>query len=101
MGLESEAILYTMQLNVKHAKTGVSSNDCMALALARQENCSLLPCDGALRQIALGEGVEVRGTLWLVEEMFNAGLVDLPRIREAYAAMKADVLKTAAGWFSP
>lgn len=62
----------------------------MALALERQETCSLLTGDGTLRQIILGEGVDVRGTLWLVEEMFNAGLVDLARIRDAYIAMKAD-----------
>lgn len=77
MGLAAATIVDIVQLNAKHAKAGVSNNDCMALALARQEDCPLLTGDGALRQVALDEGAIVRGTLWLVEEMFNAGLVDL------------------------
>jgi predicted nucleic acid-binding protein len=89
MELTAEAIADTLQLYTKHAKTGVSNNDCMALALARQERCPLLTGDGSLRQLALNEGMEVRGTLWLVEEMFDAGHVTINRITEAYAAMKS------------
>lgn len=88
--LAAAAIADTFQLNAKHVKSGVSNIDCMALALARQEDCTLLTGDGALRQVALDEGSIVRGTLWLVEEMFNAGLVDLTKVRAVYTAMKAD-----------
>ena len=88
--LKEQAIVDTAQLNVKHAKTGVSSNDCMALALAKQEGCPLLTGDRALRQVCLAEDVEVRGTIWLVGEMFEAGLVTLQQVEQAYAAMRAD-----------
>ncbi len=40
MELAANAITDTIQLNAKHARTGVSNNDCMAIALARQEGCS-------------------------------------------------------------
>lgn len=89
MELAAAGILDTVQLSAKHAKVGVSNNDYMALALARQEGCLLLTGDRALVQIALNEGSNVRGTLWLVEEMFNAGLVGLNKVKRAYAAMKA------------
>lgn len=89
MGLAAAGILDTAQLGARHARAGVSNSDCMALALARQEDCPLLTGDAALRQVALDEGAIVRGTLWLVEEMFNAGLVDLDRVKAAYASMRA------------
>lgn len=89
MGLAAAGIVDTAQLSTKHSKAGVSNNDCMALALARQENCPLLTGDAALRQVALDEGAIVRGTLWLVEQIFNAGLMDLERVKAAYTAMKA------------
>jgi len=88
--LEADAIADTVDILAKHVKTGVSSNDCMALALARQEQCPLLTGDWVLRQIALSERIDVRGTLWLIEEMFNAKLINLQLVRKAYAAMKTD-----------
>ena len=88
--LESEAVADMVALQAKHHKTGVSVNDCMALALARQEQSTLLTGDGALRQVALAEGADVKGTVWLVGQMLEAGLVDGERARRAYQAMKED-----------
>lgn len=77
-------------LLARHRTAGVSVNDCMALALARQEQCTLLTGDGALRQVALAEGADVKGTVWLVGRMLEAGLIDAERARQAYQAMKED-----------
>jgi predicted nucleic acid-binding protein len=88
--LAAEAVDDMMALQSKHHRTGVSTNDCMALALARQEQCSLLTGDGALRQIALAEGADVKGTVWLVEEMLESGVIDVDRASQAYQAMKDD-----------
>lgn len=89
MELAAEAVQDTFQLAVRHGKAGVSNNDCMALALARQANCPLLTGDAALRQVAFNEGCTVRGTVWLLEEMFNAGVVDIDKVKAAYEGMKA------------
>ena len=50
LALGEAAIIDTAQLGVKHKHTrsGVSNNDCLALALARQEFCPLLTGDNAV-----------------------------------------------------
>lgn len=90
MELAPPAVLETLRLLERHAPTGVSNQDCMALALAKQEQCTLLTGDAALRQVALLEGVEVRGTVWLVQEMFDNGLINTGKARNAYDAMRTD-----------
>lgn len=84
------AIIDTVALGVKHAKTGISNNDCLALALARQESCPLLTGDNALRQVSILEAVEVRGTISLMGELLAAGVIDVDRAAAAYNAMRAD-----------
>jgi len=90
LSLESAAVSDMVTLQAKHHKAGVSINDCMALALARQEACTLLTGDSALRQVALAEGEDDKGTVWLMEQMLGAKLVDGDRARQAYQAMKED-----------
>lgn len=68
-----------------------SKNDFLALALAKQEKCSLLTGDWNLRKSAEQEGVNVKGTLWLMEEMFNNKLIDFETAKVAYDNMKAEV----------
>ncbi|GAA3961704.1 PIN domain-containing protein [Allohahella marinimesophila] len=65
-----------------------SRNDCFALALAMQEACPLLTGDAALRTAAFTEGVEVKGTIWLVEQMVNFNLIDKQQAVSAYQLMK-------------
>lgn len=88
--LEGVAVEYMGRLHSRHRKSGVSVNDCMALALARQEACPILTGDAALRQVSILEGVEVRGTLWLVGELIEANVIKVERAAAAYAAMRAD-----------
>ena len=88
--LAADAVTDTTTLQAKHRKTGVSIYDCMALALARQEQCPLLTGDSALRQVSLAEGLDVKGTVWLVEQMLGSGVIDVEQASQAYQAMKDD-----------
>ena len=88
--LEDAAVEDTGSLYARHRSSGVSINDCMALALARQEDCPLLTGDAALRQVSILEDVEVRGTLWLLGEMIEANVIAVDRAAAAYGAMRAD-----------
>lgn len=69
---------------------GPSRNDCFALALAKQEKCPLLSGDEALRKAAQNEAVEVKGTIWVVEELIRSGVITAHRAREAYDRMRAN-----------
>lgn len=88
--LGEAAIIDTAQLSVKHVQTGVSNNDCLALALARQEDCPLLTGDAKLRQVSIAENAEVRGTLWLVGELVEASVITVDQAASAYDNMRAD-----------
>jgi len=63
-------------------------NDLLALALAEQERCALLTGDRYLREAASAEGVEVHGTLWVTERLFDARLVSASRLETAYQRMR-------------
>lgn len=86
--LSSDTMLYASNLMAR--VRGPSRNDCFALALARQENCPLLSGDEALRHTARDEAVEVRGTLWVVEEMIQKQVITVGQAREAYDRMRAN-----------
>jgi hypothetical protein len=63
-------------------------NDLFALVLAANENCPLLTGDKDLKAAAEAENVEVRGTLWLVNEMVRAGKITVHVARNAYQTMR-------------
>lgn len=63
-----------------------SPQDLSALVLARAEGLVLVTGDRALREAAETEGVEVHGTLWLLDRMVASGAVTE---REAAAGLKA------------
>jgi predicted nucleic acid-binding protein len=44
--------------------------------------------DAALRQAARDHGVEVHGTLWIVEQLVRAGILSAVRARTAFDAMR-------------
>lgn len=69
---------------------GPSVNDLFALVLAQSLDCPLLSGDRQLSAAAEAEGVEVRGTLWLVETLVLARLINAERAAEAYEAMRHD-----------
>ena len=58
--------------------------DCFALALAEDiDNSILLTGDGPLRAIAEGNGIEVRGVLWVTDELESHGIVPPRRLYDA------------------
>ena len=65
-----------------------SHNDLLALSLAKQEACPLLTGDKRLREAALAEQLEVRGTLWLVRRLFLSGALEYCQAVTAYERMK-------------
>lgn len=68
--LTGETMSYAVELIPRY--TSASRNDCFALALAAQEQCTLLTGDKALRNAAEAELVMVRGTFWLVDDPSRA-----------------------------
>ena len=53
-----------------------SRSDLFALVLTRSQDATLLTGDRHLRSAAESEGVRVHGTLWLVDEMVAAALLE-------------------------
>ncbi|WP_298611063.1 hypothetical protein [uncultured Thiothrix sp.] len=61
----------------------------MALALAKQEKCPLLIGARDLKKAAELEGVFVRGTLWLVEQLVIHSLIFVETAKQSYEQVKA------------
>jgi len=85
--LSSESLSKVTTIKAKHIKP--STNDIFALLLAQQENCPLLSGDKDLRDAAQVEQIDVRGTVWLVEELVQQGIIDREQALIAYDKMKA------------
>jgi predicted nucleic acid-binding protein len=66
-----------------------STIDHLALALAVQEQCPLLTGDKHLRAAAKAEGIEVHGTLWIVQELLHASVITQAQARNSLDSMKA------------
>ena len=69
---------------------GISRFDLMALILAKREQVPLLTGDRKLRQVCLIEEIEVRGTLWLMEQMFTEKFISVRQAEVAYQRMQDD-----------
>lgn len=65
-----------------------STNDIFALALARERLWPLLSGDRRLREAAHAEGVEVHGTLWLVERMIYSNTITLAQAEYGFNVMR-------------
>ena len=91
MTLEAEGVMEAYRLRAAYTgRAAPSQNDLFALMLARQENCPLLTGDGRLRGLVQREhtDVDLRGTLWVVEQMVREGIITKEEAREAYQRMK-------------
>lgn len=84
--LSGESIARAMALRQRY--TGPSTNDLFALELARECQCPLLTGDMALRKAAESEGVELRGTLWLVEQLVRQRIITVTVAHNAYRKMR-------------
>ncbi|MEY2769861.1 MAG: hypothetical protein RIQ38_280 [Pseudomonadota bacterium] len=63
--------------------------DCLALALAMQESCTLLTGDAHLRHLAEREHVPVKGTIGLLGLMVDQGLLGARQALKALDQMQA------------
>jgi hypothetical protein len=88
MELHEETVAYAEALIAKYRRLGASTNDLLALALARQESCPLLTGDLRLRTAAHEEGINMHGTLWLVEQMVDAQTITVKQVEAAYDRMR-------------
>lgn len=86
--LRGDTVAYAGRLVEKYRSLGASINDLVALALASQEKCPLLTGDGRLRTAGQTEGIDVHGTLWLIEEMVKAGTITVKQAEAGYVKMR-------------
>ena len=65
----------------------LSLADCFALTLAKTRAWVLLSGDRTLRQLAAEETVECHDVLWLLDQMCNASVVSIPKLRAGLTAI--------------
>lgn len=66
-----ELLLFFMDNN---GRNNLSEADCSVIFLARRLNCRLLTTDQKLKRVALEQGIEVNGFLWLTDRMVETGV---------------------------
>lgn len=88
--LNAETVAYASSVFNADASDRVSLMDCVALALAKQENCTLLTGDARLRMHAEADSIEVKGTIWLMQQLFDNKLIDANKADMAYRNMLND-----------
>lgn len=81
-----EGVQRSMRLAATHKAT--STMDRLCIALAEQEDCPLLTGDKRLRKAARQEGCDVRGTLWLMEELVRENIIFPEQAHTAYERME-------------
>ncbi|MCG8378608.1 MAG: PIN domain-containing protein [Proteobacteria bacterium] len=86
--VRDEYVKEAEQLGITYPKP--SHNDLLALVLAKQEESPLLTGDSKLREAALAENIEVHGTLWLMEKLFDHDLISIEEAEDAYEDMRQD-----------
>ena len=72
--ITDDEFFYAMELMRKYSK--LSKYDSIALSMAKHRGDNLLTGDGRLRKAAYDEGVEVKGTLWVLDEMLSENVID-------------------------
>ncbi len=86
--MREDTVGYAARLVEKYRSLGAGTNDLLALALAQQEKCPLLTGDGRLRTAGQTEGIEVHGTLWLIEQLVKARTITIRQAEAGYAKMR-------------
>jgi len=75
-------------LHREHSRS-LSYNDCGCLVLAEGRGLVLLTSEHKLRAVAEARGIQVRGTLWLMDEMLRLQHLTRARAAEALERMLA------------
>lgn len=84
--MSGDQIAEAYKLRQKYPRPSV--NDLLALVLAKSEKCQLLTGDRALRDVANMLGVEIHGTIWLVEQMILYKNISTEVAYSAFSRMK-------------
>lgn len=84
--LNSESVKKTQTLIQQYPRPSVMDHS--ALALALQERCPLLTGDKDLRVAAKKEGVDVHGTIWIIEELLSQKIIQQSQAKDSFGAMK-------------
>lgn len=84
--LTGEQVEQASRLGAVHR--GPSTNDLLALTLAKNIGCPLVTGDRRLREAATAESLEVPGTLSLTEMLFDNALATIEQAETAYEAMR-------------
>jgi len=86
--LTAESLKKTESLTQQYHRPSIMDHS--ALALAIQEKCPLLTGDKDLRIAAKKEGVEVHGTIWIVEKLLDQKLIQHPQAKVSFDTMKVN-----------
>lgn len=84
--LTEELMLKSVELITRYSKP--SRNDVFAMCLAKHRGCPLLTGDKDLRSAAEQEGVEVQGTIGMIEVMVRKGILTVEQAARSYQLMK-------------
>jgi len=60
----------------------LSRYDALAMAIAKQRSWILLTGDAAMRAAAQREHIDFKGTLWLLDDLMDAGIIDRTQYRQ-------------------
>jgi predicted nucleic acid-binding protein len=78
---------------IQSVNARLSAEDCFSLVLAEDiKESILLTGDGRMRNVAVNNGCEVRGVLWVTDEVHGRGLVTVPRLVQCLTAWRHDPL---------
>lgn len=88
--VEMSANEYLLVLEYADKYIQLSYYDRVALAIAKNRNIPLLTGDGPMRKAATQEGVEVIGTLRILDDLFKYALIDQEHYREILLKLKKE-----------
>jgi predicted nucleic acid-binding protein len=102
--LSADSLQMVESLTLKYPRA--SMIDHATLSLAIQEHCPLLTGDRDLRIAAQKEGVEVHGTVWIVEKLLEQKLILQQQARASFTSMQVknsrlpwgDIEKLLTSW---
>lgn len=83
--LEGEAVTALFELTVQHNNSALADVSCYYVA--KEKGLPLLTGDGQLRKQAAKDGVEVRGALWLLDQLIEHQVIASNHAAAALQAM--------------
>lgn len=83
--LEGEAVTALFELTVQHNNSALADVSCYYVA--KEKGLPLLTGDGQLRKQATKDGVEVRGALWLLDQLIEHQVIASNHAAAALQAM--------------